>query len=109
MGAGTSDITTRAGDSQPSDGAAATWQIPDEANGFWSAGLRLFNLIPPFDDCRRFGFFFPLKSWEKVPRSVCTEGKRFILRGFDGLDSYGFFFFFRGENLLDDNPKNLPS
>lgn len=43
----------------PSDGAAATWQIPDEANGFGIVGLRLFNLIPPFDDCMLLFFF----SW----------------------------------------------
>lgn len=42
----------------PFDGAAATWQIPDEANGFGIVGLRLFNLIPPFDDCMLL-FFFP--------------------------------------------------
>lgn len=37
------------------DGTAAFWQIPDDANGFGIVGLRLFNLIPPFDD---WMFFF---------------------------------------------------
>lgn len=56
---------------QPSDGAAATWQIPDEANVFGIVGLRLFNLIPPFDDGKGFFFFFDfLKAWEIVQRRV---------------------------------------
>lgn len=63
---------------QPSDGPAAAWQIPDEANVFGIAGLRLFNLIPPFDDCKGFFFYF-LKAWEIVQRRVYAEGKSLSL------------------------------
>lgn len=58
--AGTSEVTTCTCGVQPSDGAAATWQTPDEANGCGIVGLRLFNLIPPSDDCK---FFFCFFSW----------------------------------------------
>lgn len=73
--AGTSDVTTCTCGVQPPDGAAATWQTPDEANGCGIVGLRLFNLIPPFDDCMVFFLFFFLKAWEMVQCRVYTEGK----------------------------------
>lgn len=50
MKARTSDVTTCARSVLPSDGAAASWRIPDEVNGFGTVALRLFNFIPPFDD-----------------------------------------------------------
>lgn len=87
MEAATSDGTTCACGVQPSDGVAATWQIPDEANGFGIVGLRLFNLIPPFVDSMLFILFFSLKAWEMVRCSVYTEGKSFVLRGSDGADT----------------------
>lgn len=87
MEAGTSDVTTCTCGVQPSDGVAATWQTPDEANGCGIVGLRLFNLIPPFDDCMFFFVFFFLKAWEMVQCRVYTEGKSFVLRRSDGVDT----------------------